>query len=146
VFPIGSVVKNARLIGELASHIGIPASRDARLHLSADHVIDLEATAFAYGISVPALEEKFQRRRRETAQAAYLAFLLGWFFFLLWLRRIVEGPFSGAHLIPEIEFMPFCTAFFLMAFRSALQNYQARTRSLATAAEFLCTTRGFWPS
>jgi hypothetical protein len=43
-------------------------------------------------------------------------------------------------------FMPFCAIFFLLAFRSALQNFQARTRTPAKAGQCLATSEPFWPS
>jgi len=64
---------------------------------------------------------------------------------LAWLMRAATTPWTSGHLLPVIEYAPFCVIFFLVAFRSALQNYQIRTRRLATASEYLQTPDSFWP-
>jgi hypothetical protein len=47
--------------------------------------------------------------------------------------------------LPALEFAPLCVAFFLYAFKTALQNYQVRTRRVATATEYLQTKDSFLP-
>jgi hypothetical protein len=48
-------------------------------------------------------------------------------------------------VLPAVEFAPFCLVFFLVAFLSGLENYQLRTRRLATAWEYLNNSGRFWP-
>jgi hypothetical protein len=91
------------------------------------------------------IAELLWRRRRESARTAYLSFGLGWLSFFAWLVRAATTPWTSGHLLPVIEYAPFCVIFFLVAFRSALQNYQIRTRRLATASEYLQTPNSFWP-
>ncbi len=145
VFPTAQIIKSARFIGFLAELLGRRPVRDGRLHLTDDRTIDLTATAFASGLTAADLEGHLAGRCRETARAAYFALGLGWVFFLLWLIRMATVPLTAVDVVPALEFLPFCLAFFLMAFRSALQNYQIRTRTLATAVEYLQTSSGFWP-
>jgi|GEM_PF-3093654 hypothetical protein len=144
-FPRDLIVENGRLIGDLARRLRAGGVRDDRLYFRDDRRIDMEATAFAHGMTVAVLDALLSTRQREAARAAYLAFGLGWVFFLLLLFRTVTTPLTASHLVPLLEFLPFCVAFFLMAFRSALQNFQLRERRLATALEYLTTPRGFWP-
>ena len=144
-FPRDLIVETGRLIGDLARRLRAGGVRDDRLYFSDDRRIDMEATAFAHGMTVAGLDALLSNRQREAARAAYLAFGLGWVFFLLLLYRTMTIPLTASHLVPLLEFLPFCAAFFLMAFRSALQNFQLRERRLITALEYLTTPRGFWP-
>jgi hypothetical protein len=145
-FPRDQIIQNGRLIGDLVRRLRAGGVRDDRLYFRDDRRIDMEATAFAHGMTVVGLEALLSNRQRQAARAAYLAFGLGWLFFLLLLFRMLTTPLTTSHLVPLLEFLPFCAAFFLMAFRSALQNFQLRERRLATAAEYLTTPRGFWPT
>jgi hypothetical protein len=145
-FPRELIVQNGRLIGDLARRLRAGGVRDDRLHFLDDRRIDMEATAFAHGMTVASLDALLSNRQREAARAAYLAFSLGWVFFLLLLFRTVTAPLTASHLLPLLEFLPFCAAFFLMSFRSALQNFQLRERRLATVSEYLTTATGFWPN
>jgi hypothetical protein len=145
-FPADQIVKNGRLIEDLvvAARRGPAAGR--RLWIDQDRSINLSETAYAYGVSVEELEAVLNHRRRMTARAAYLSFGLGWMFFGLWLLRAVTMPWTSSQIVAALEFVPFCLIFFLMAFKRALQNYQIRTRCLATAWEYLQTAQGFWPN
>jgi hypothetical protein len=145
-FPGASIASNGRFIGRLWRLVRVGPQADTRLHLREDRSIDLTATAFAHGISIAQLEARLATRRRETARAAYLSFGMGWVFFGLWALRAATMPWTRVHIIPLVEFMPFCAIFFLLAFRSALQNFQVRTRSPATAGQYLATSEPFWPS
>jgi len=144
-FPRDEIVENGRLIGTLVEKVRRLPSQDGPFRVYEDRTIDLVATAFLHGIAVGELEELLWRRRRESARAAYLSFSLGWLSFLAWLIRAATTPWTSGHLLPVIEYAPFCVIFFLVAFRSALQNYQIRTRRLATAREYLQTPDSFWP-
>jgi len=144
-FPRDEIVENGRLIGTLVEKVRRRPRQGGPFRVYEDRTIDLVATAFLHGIAVGELEELLWRRRRESARAAYLSFGLGWLSFLAWLIRAATTPWTSGHLLPVIEYAPFCVIFFLVAFRSALQNYQIRTRRLATAIEYLQTPDSFWP-
>ena len=144
-FPRDQIVKNAHLIRSLAGVVFGGYQGDGRLRTGDDRDFDLDATAFNYGISVYDLEVLLARRQRSTARAAYLAFGIGWLFFLAWLANAASMPWTVGRLLPVLEFVPFCLMFFLTAFGAALRNFQIRTRRLATAGEYLRTEGSFWP-
>jgi hypothetical protein len=145
-FPKDEVVEGWRGIGRLIAAVrqGQPSDRRFRLH--DDRGFDLEATAFLHGVSVQQLEAVLRRRQRQTALAAYISFGFGWVFFVLWVFKAATMPWSSWRIFSVLEFAPFCVFLFLTAFRSALQNYQIRTRRRATAGEYLDTSGQFWPS
>ena len=145
-FPGAAIARNGQFIGRLWRLVRVGPQAEARLHLREDRSIDLTATAFAHGISIAQLGSRLATRRRETPRAAYLSFGMGWVFFGLWALRAATMPWTRVHIIALLEFMPFCTIFFLLAFRSSLQNFQVRTRSPATAGQYLATSEPFWPS
>ncbi|MGB5084166.1 MAG: hypothetical protein WBO09_06055 [Methylocystis silviterrae] len=145
-FPKDEVVEGGRAIGRLIAAVRQGRPGDPRFRLHEDRRFDLEATAFLHGLSAHQLEAVLWRRQRQTAVAAYIAFGFGWVFFLLWLFKAATTPWSSWRILPVLEFAPFCVFLFLIAFRSALQNYQIRTRRLATAGEYLDTSGQFWPS
>jgi hypothetical protein len=144
-FPKDEIVENGRLIGTLVEKVRRRPRQGGPFRVYEDRTFDLAATAFLHGIAVGELEELLWRRQRESARAAYLSFGLGWLSFLAWLVRAATTPWTSGHLLPVIEYAPFCVIFFLVAFRCALQNYQIRTRRLATASEYLQTPDSFWP-
>jgi len=146
VFPSALVVRNARYIAWLARVARSGPPPDERLQFGPDRSIDMDATAFCHGISVPALEQHMLRRRIETARTAYLSFALGWVAFLAWLACVATMPWADVYLVSILEFLPFCAIFFLLAFKSALHNYQLRTRTLVTPGEYLRAPTGFWPT
>ncbi len=139
------IVQGARFIRRLAQRLGATRPSQSPLRLTEGGDIDMEATAMAYGLSSLDLERLFARRRQETARAAYLAFGLGWLFFLAWLYRAATMPWTASRVVAVIEFLPFCILFFLAAFRAALENFRLRTRRMVTAAEYLLTSESFWP-
>ena len=122
-----------------------PRSR-SRLLVHADGSLDMIATAFAHGLSVDQLEHQLATRRRQTARTAYFAFGLGWCSIVLWLWQAVHTPLTYARIVAALEFMPFCAAFFLLAFRNAWLNWQLRTRQVGSASNYLQTNERFWPS
>ena len=144
-FPRDEIVENGRLIGTLVEKVRRRPRQGGPFRVDKDRTFDLVATAFLHGIAVGELEKLLLRRQRESARAAYLSFGLGWLSFFAWLMRAATTPWTSGHLLPVIEYAPFCAIFFLVAFRSALQNYQIRTRRLATAREYLQTPDSFWP-
>ncbi|WOJ91797.1 hypothetical protein RZS28_18890 (plasmid) [Methylocapsa polymorpha] len=145
-FPHEDIVKTGRMIAGLSDDLRRVRKGDRRFRVNKDWSFDLVATAFLHGVSVAAIEELLVRRRRVTARAAYLAFGFGWLFFLGWLWRAATMQWTLGTAASMLEFAPFCVCFFVAAFWNALQNYQIRTRRLATAWEYLATTGAFWPS
>ena len=144
-FPRDEIAENGRLIGTLVEKVRRRPRQGGPFRVYEDRTIDLVATAFLHGIAVGELEELLWRRQRESARAAYLSFGLAWLSFLAWLIRAATTPWAYGHMLPVIEYAPFCVIFFLVAFRSALENYQIRMRRLVTASEYLQTPDSFWP-
>jgi hypothetical protein len=144
-FPKKEILENGKLIAFLAAAGKAGARGNGRFRVNADRSFDLAATAFLHGILVPELEAVLRGRQKATARAAYLAFALGWAFFLAWLLRAALVPWTADSVVQALEFLPFCLFFFLIAFKSALENYQIRTRRLATPMEYLQTEGTFWP-
>ena len=144
-FPADQIGGAAHFIASLFHAVISPQIGNCRIAAKSDRTIDLQATAFAHGLTVPELEATLERRRRETASSAYLSLGLGWLSFLLCLFRLAMLPLTVGRLVSMVEFTPFCVTFFLVAFRSALLNFQTRTRTLASARDYLRTGVGFWP-
>jgi hypothetical protein len=144
-FPKDEVVDGGRLIGTLIGAARQDPRSDTRLRLNEDRSFDLEATAFLHGMSVRQIEAVLRRRQRQTVLAAYISFGFGWAFFITWLIVAAMTSWSSWRIVPVLEFAPFCLFLFLIAFRTALQNYQIRTRRMATAWEYLGTPEDFWP-
>jgi apolipoprotein N-acyltransferase len=107
--------------------------------------LDLSATAFLYGISVEKLTERLRQRQAQTARAAYATFGFGALSLGLWLYGALHVALSSARIVSALELLPFCTLFFLLAFKSAWLNWQLRTRQLGSAGDFLRTTEPFLP-
>jgi hypothetical protein len=118
---------------------------DTRFRSHHDRSFDIEATAFLNGLKPWQLDTVLRQRRRQTALAAYIFFGSAWVAFILWCFKLAMTPWTSTSIVPVLEFAPFCLFLFLMSFRSALQNYQIRSRRLATAWEYLNTSEQFWP-
>lgn len=144
-FPRREVVESGRMIWELLAAIRGVARSDRRVPMYEDRGFDLEATAFLHEMNARQLDAVLRHRRRQTALAAYIFFGAAWLVFIFWCFKIATMPWASSHIIPVLEFAPFSLLLFLMAFRSALQNYQIRFRRLATAWEYLNTSERFWP-
>ena len=144
-FPGKEIADGGRWIGDLAGSVRRGPKADGRFKFHEDNSFDLVATAFLHGISVRALEMCLDRKRRQTARMAYVCFVLGWVSFTAWLWRAATMPWTAEHVLPVVEFAPFCLIFFLAAFQSGLRNYQIRMRRLASAWDYL-KTESFWPS
>ncbi len=134
-----------RFIGGLWGVLRRGAPADTRLKTESDGSIDLLATAFSYGITEAALVERLGVRQAQTARAAYAMFALGSVSLVLWLYGALNMRMSSARLFSALEFLPFCTLFFLLAFKSAYLNWQLRTRRLGSAVAFMTTTERFLP-
>jgi hypothetical protein len=139
------ISEGERFIGGLWSLLRRGPPADTRLKTDGNGSIDLSATAFSYGISVEALVERLRFRQAQTARAAYAMFGLGSVSLVLWLYGALHMRMSSARLFSALEFVPFCTLFFLLAFNSAWLNWQLRTRRLGSAVAFMTTTELFLP-
>jgi hypothetical protein len=145
-FPKEEIVEGARFIGCLVTRRGEGSrARQRKFPLDADGSFDVRALAFLEGMSVLQLESALARRQKSTARAAYVAFGLGWLCFLGWVGRAYAVHWSATSLVQALEFLPFLVFFFAAAFRSALANFQLRTRRLASAKDYLLTREPFWP-
>jgi hypothetical protein len=145
-FPKEEIVEAARFIGSLVRLQGEGGrGTQGKFPLDAHGSFDLRALAFLEGMSVPQLEASLVRRQKSTARAAYVAFGLGWLCFFGWVWRAYTVPWSANSLVQALEFLPFLVFFFAAAFRSALTNFQLRTRRLASAKQYLLTREPFWP-
>lgn len=143
---VREIKQGAGLIRSLADVLRTGSQPDRRLRARVDGTLDVAATAFSHGLTVAELERRLKARRRQTARAAYLAFALGWGLLALWLWQALDTPWSYARVASAVEFLPFCAAFFLVAFRNAWLNWQLRVRRLGSAADYLRTSEPFWPS
>ncbi|SFK80009.1 hypothetical protein SAMN05444581_1225 [Methylocapsa palsarum] len=146
LFPKEEIRRGADLIGELIDDMKRRPPGGGSLRLHQDRSFDVPASADQYGLSCAQLENALSRWRRGAAIFAYIAFGLGWVFFAGWIYRLATIPWTGGFVITAVEFLPFVLVFFLQAFKSALQNFQIRTRRLATPGEYLRTRDDFWPS
>jgi hypothetical protein len=146
VFPREEIAKSASAIATVVGVLKRGPRPGPTVTVIDDRTFDLEATAFRQGLSVSQLEALLRRRRRASARFAYLAFGMGWLCFGAWLYRLTHGEWSAGFLVTAVEFVPFCLVFFLLAFKSGLENYQLRTRRRASVMEYLRTSESFWPS
>ncbi len=139
------ISSGARLIGQLTNQVRQGPVPDGRLKADEHGGIDLQATAFSYGISVDELLERMRQRRRQTARSAYALFCLGGCFLLVWFWQAMHLPRSAARIVSAVEFLPFCVLFLLVATRSAHSNWQLRTRRLGSLGDYLRTSDPFLP-
>jgi hypothetical protein len=139
------IARSASFIGYLVTVLRTPARGDDRFKTEDAGCFDLRPTAHSYGLSLPALEALLARRRRQTAQIAYAAFVLAWVFLLGWLWHALSTPWTATRVASAIEFLPFCVLFFLVAFYNALLNFQIRVGRMANWREYLATSQPFWP-
>jgi len=139
------ISEGRRFIRQLWCLVKRGAPADTRLKIGGDGSIDLTATASSHSMSVEALAARLRLRQKQTARAAYAMFGLGSVSVVLWLYGALHMWMSSTRLFSALEFLPFCTLFFLLAFRSAHLNWQLRTRRLGSPAAFLTTTEPFLP-
>ena len=139
------ISSGARLIGQLTTQVRRGPDPDSRLKSDERGGIDLQATAFSYGISVEELVERMHTRRQQTARSAYALFGLGACFLVVWLWQATHMRLSSARIISAVEFLPFCILFFLVATKSAWMNWQLRTRRLGSLLDYLQTSDPFLP-
>ena len=140
-----SVRSGAGMIGKLWSQTRTVTRRDSRFKIDETGGFDLAATAFSYGITVDALEQRLSQRRRTTALLAYGALTIAALSVLFWIHSAINQPYTSARVMMGWEFLPFISLFLLLAFYNALLNFQIRMRRSAGWREFLSTEGGFLP-
>lgn len=138
--------ENGRMIRDLGATLRRGPADPPRIYAADDRQLDVAATAISHGLSVASLKERVVQRRRQTSRLSYLTFAGGWSILALWLWQALSTPWSAGRMILGLEFIPFCAAFFLLAFKNAWQNWQLRTGRLGSAMDYLTTTEPFWPS
>ena len=111
-----------------------------------DGRLDPGAPAFAMGLTECELKRRWLRRRRQTARVAWGCFAAGWAALGLWTWQMTVLPAGQGRFWAAVQFLPFCAAFFVLAFRNAWANWQLRTRRLGSAGEYLRSADRFWPS
>lgn len=142
---IKEISNGARLIEGLFAILRAGPRPDSRIKTNEGSSIDLQATAFSYGLAVEELRRRLRERRAQTCRASYVTFGLGLLSVLLWLYGALNMRMSSARIVSALEFLPFCTLFFLLAFKAAWMNWQLRTLRLGSAVAFLRTTEPFLP-
>ena len=140
-----SVMSGAGLISGLWRQSRRPMQRDSRFKVDDDSSFDLAATAFSYGISVEALEQRLEQRRRMTFMISYGASLVAILSLIFWIHSAINEPYTPVRIMMVCEFLPFLSLFSLVALYNALLNFQIRMRRTANWREFLSTEAGFFP-
>ena len=144
-FGAKNIADGARTIRWLAEAVKAGPQPDGRIRTGEDRRIDLEAIAFLSGASKAEVERQLANRRRQTAWATRCYLAGGCGFLLLWFWQALVTP---AYASPSyvLGLLALCAVFFLSAFHNVLVNWQARTRRLGTAREFLHASETWWPS
>ena len=143
-FGWGEVRGGRRFVGDLVNSMRAEAPIDRRFQYYEDGSFDLEATSLLYGISVWELEKRLAKRQGQFSRRAHLWFGFGWCAFVAWIWRTATLHWTAGHILAAVEFAPFCLIFFLVAFQSALLNYQIRQRRLVSPWQYL-RADDFWP-
>jgi len=138
------VAQGARTVVRLANVIKAGPQRDPRI-VTDEGRLDLPAIAYGFATSDRAIERMLRNRRRQTLIETYSYLAGGCAFLVLWIVVAIRSPVY-ASLGYVLGLLAICVLFFLSAFRSALVNWQCRTRRLGTAQEFLNTTDSWRPS
>jgi len=144
-FCANDVAAGARTITRLANVIKAGPQRDPRIVTEDENRLDLPAIAYGFATSDRAIERMLRNRRRQTVIETYSYLAGGCAFLVLWVVVAIRSPVY-ASLGYVLGLLAICLLFFLSAFRSALVNWQCRTRRLGTARDFLDTTDSWWPS
>jgi hypothetical protein len=135
-FGIGESIAGIRQ-GWKPLRAGGRGSGGSSVRLDREGAFDLRATAYLQGLQSDAFEETLASRRRETARNAWISLGLGILCFVGWLYRLVTMRWTANATLTELQFVPACAVFFLLAFKFGLQNFQIRMRRRATATEYL---------
>jgi len=141
---VEEIARGAGLIRELAERLRAPQDRDLPI-AGPDGRVDARETAFLIGVTEKELLERWEARRRNTARLAWACFLLGWILLAVWAWRSMAAPSPLGWLLSGLQVLTFCGVLFTLAFRSAWQNWQLRTRRMGTVVEFLRSPESFWP-
>ena len=146
-FPAAAIGENARLIRCLYDQVRKNLSEEPRVrtYRTEDGRIDLMATGFMLGLGDAGMEKRIAQRRRQAARLSYASLVLGCLFVALWVWRVLTSEWSGSHLLGAVQFTPFVTIFFLVAFKYAHINWQLRTGALGSASEYLRSPEPFLP-
>jgi len=144
-FCANDVAAGARTITRLANVIKAGPQRDPRIVTEDENRLDLPAIAYGFATSDRAIERMLRNRRRQTVIETYSYLAGGCAFLVLWIVVAIRSPVY-ASLGYVLGLLAICLLFFLSAFRSALVNWQCRTRRLGTARDFLDTTDSWRPS
>lgn len=139
------IAEGARTISTLTDTIKARPQPDRRIRTDEDRVLDLRAIAFLGGTSEAEIERQLANRRRQTTWATRCYLAGGCGFLVLWFWQALLSP-AYANLPYVLGLLALCAVFFLSAFHNALVNWQARTRRLGTAREFLHASETWWPS
>jgi len=140
------MVRGARLISDLASTVRAGPSSAPDLVIYPNGVFDMGSSASALGLSEHQLRQRLDQRRRQTATVAWGAAGAAWVFLGLWVWQVLATPGSDGRVWAAFQLLPFCAAFFVLAFRNAWQNWQLRTRRVGSVSAYLRTSDPFWPS
>ena len=144
-FAAKDVAQGARTVVRLANVIKAGPQRDPRIVTEDEGRLDLPAIAYGFATSDCAIERMLRNRRRQTVIETYSYLAGGCAFLVLWVVAAVRSPVY-ASLGYVLGLLAICVLFFLSAFRSALVNWQCRTRRLGTVRDFLDTPDSWWPS
>ena len=144
-FGAKEITKGGRTIRALIGAIKEGPQRDPRILTEEEGQLDLKAIAFQFGTTEAGVEEMLRNRRRQTARATFCYLAGGAGFLCLWFYVAILTP-SYASVTYVIGLLTVCAVFLLSAFHNALVNWQARTRRLGTAREFLNARETWWPS
>ena len=144
-FCANDVAAGARTVVRLANVIKASPQRDPRIVTEDENRLDLPAIAYGFATSDRAIERMLRNRRRQTVIETYSYLAGGCAFLVLWVVVAIRSPVY-ASLGYVLGLLAICLLFFLSAFRSALVNWQCRTRRLGTVRDFLDTPDSWWPS
>ncbi len=141
---VEDIAEGAGLIRELLGRLRRPQDRDLPV-AGPDGRVDARATAFLTGMKEEDLLERWAARRRQTARLAWGCFLLGWVLLAVWAWQSMAVGWATGRLLGGLQVLSFCGVLFILAFRSAWQNWQLRTGRVGSVAEYLRSSETFWP-
>ena len=141
-----SVVTGAGLIGDAWKGARKTPKRDKRFKVDEHGGFDIAATAFSFGMSVEAMEQRLEQRRRVTFMFSYGALFIAVLSVIFWIHSALDQPYTLARATMVWEFLPFICLSLLFAFHNALLNFQIRARRCSSWRQFLSTEKeAFFP-
>lgn len=141
---VEEIAKGARVVRDLADRLRTSQPRNLPI-ARPDGTVDLRATAFLMGLSEDEMLGRWRARRRQTAWLSWGCFVLGWILLLMWAVQTAAAPWGPGRLLSALQILPFCGVLFLLALRSAWQNWQLRFLRIGTMGAYLRATGTFWP-